>query len=217
MPDPTLVVVPERNLQLQKLCYAAINNLNHKMEQSSHREIAFISGPLETGPDASYFHEHYTKRIDAAIARGDDFVIGPIPHGVDADALDYLLAYPISPSRITIFVTPDEDRMWGAKFRSHGVRVRIVKDNTMTGTPGPRYRDAAMTANSTYDILRWRRRSEAKKFYGKQWRDGHLTNTERNWRRRRGIAEDAVVKEEDIDFFVEDGSNTERTQNCGVS
>ncbi|KAJ9207166.1 hypothetical protein DTO164E3_440 [Paecilomyces variotii] len=174
------------------------------MEQTSHREIAFISGPLDTGPDASYFRKHYTKRVDSAIARGDDFIIGPIPYGVDADALYYLLAYPVSPSRITIFVTPDEDRMWGTKFRNRGVRVNVLKHDPERGTPGPRDRDAAMTANSTYDILRWRTRDEAKQFYGKAWRDGHLTNTERNWRRRRGIGEDVVIKEEDIDFFMGD-------------
>ncbi|GAD91914.1 hypothetical protein PVAR5_0497 [Paecilomyces variotii No. 5] len=180
------------------------------MERTPRREIAFISGPLETGPDASYFREYYTKRIDAAIARGDEFVIGPIPYGVDADALDYLLAYPISPSRITVFVTPDEDRMWGNNFRCRGVRVTVLKYDPERGTPGPRDRDATMTANSTYDILRWRTRNEAKSFYGKAWRDGHLTNTERNWRRRRGIGEEVIIREEDVDSFMEDNEVQKR-------
>lgn len=46
---------------------------------SSDRQVAFIfwlSGPLDTGNDACYFHAHCAARIDAAISRGDHFVIG---------------------------------------------------------------------------------------------------------------------------------------------
>jgi len=75
-------------------------------------------------------------------------VIGPIPSGVDADALDYLLAYPVSPSRITIFVTTAEESMWAARFRALSVNLEVV-DGQMT-----QERDAAMTQASTYDILR---------------------------------------------------------------
>lgn len=159
---------------------------------TSTQEVAFISGPIDTGENAMYFHTHYVPRINAAITRRDQFVIGPLPHGVDADALAYLLAYPISPDRITIFVTPSENQIWGKKFAQLKVNVVEVEGQT-TGE-----RDAAMTQASTYDILRWRKKEEAKEFYGKLWRDGHVTNTERNWRRRRGIGMDEVVREEDI-------------------
>lgn len=147
---------------------------------------AFISGPLDTGHNASYFQTHYIPRLNDAISRGDIFIIGPIPHGVDQDALHYLLSYPIAPSRITIFVTPAEDLMWGEGFRKLQVNVRAVGD--MNATTG--IRDAAMTNASDYDILRWRTREEARAFYGEMFRDGYVTNTERNWRRRRGIGQD---------------------------
>ncbi|KAJ5134960.1 hypothetical protein N7526_006325 [Penicillium atrosanguineum] len=143
--------------------------------------------PIDTGLDKSYFHIHYVPRIQQALERGDHFVIGPIPTGVDADALAYLLAYPVSPTRIAIFVTAAEQEMWGAHFRASGVHVHVV-DGQMSSE-----RDAALTHSSTYDILRVRTRKEAKAFYGKFFRDGHVTNTERNWKRRRGMAEDEIV------------------------
>ncbi|KAJ6110894.1 hypothetical protein N7486_003129 [Penicillium sp. IBT 16267x] len=158
-------------------------------------EIAFISGPIDTGPQGAYF-SHYIPLINQAIKRGDHFVIGPIPTGVDADALSYLLAYPVLPTRITICVTPAEDGMWVGRFRASGVNVRIV-DGHMS-----RERDATLTSISTYDILRVRTTAEAREFYGCLWRDGHVTNTERNWKRRRGIAEDAVVDAREINQSV---------------
>lgn len=169
---------------------------------SRQPEIAFISGPIDTGPSEIYFHTHYVLRINQAIERGDDFVIGPIPSGVDADALAYLLAYPVSPRRITVFVTPAENGIWGADFRASGVHVQLVEDQMS------RARDAALTRASTDDILRVRTKEEARAFYGDLWRDGYVTNTERNWRRRREIAEDVVVGEGEINrsmgFGLED-------------
>ena len=165
------------------------------MEPLVDHQIAFISGPLDTGPDAGYFHAHYAPRINAAIKRGDHFVIGPILYGVDADALVYLLEYPVSPDRITIFMTTAEDRLWGTGFRKLKVNVHIQGQTSAE-------RDAAMTQASTYDILRWRPADEAKQFYGPMWREGYVTNTERNWRRRRGIPLDTVVSltEDKLDF-----------------
>jgi hypothetical protein len=155
-------------------------------------DIAFISGPINTGPNEVYFHTHYVPRIQQAIENGHDFVIGPIPSGVDADALNYLLAYPVSSSRITIFVTTAEESMWGARFRALSVNLQVV-DGQMT-----QERDAAMTQASTYDILRVRTPTEAREFYGGMARPGYVTNTERNWRRRRGIAQDVLVSVEEI-------------------
>ena len=145
-------------------------------------EVAFISGPIDTGPGAEYFKTHYVAPIDAAIARDHRFVIGPIPSGVDADALDYLLAYPVDPLRITIFVTGTEDLIAGDGFRARGVNVQVVGDRTTL----PSERDAAMTAGSTYDILRIRTEKEAQELYGRAYRPGHMTNTEFNWKRRKG-------------------------------
>ncbi|KAK1149753.1 hypothetical protein N8T08_005307 [Aspergillus melleus] len=157
--------------------------------------IAFISGPIDTGSSESYF-KHYTPLIDAAIASNDSFVIGPIPYGVDTNALSYLLSYPIAPSRITIFVTPSENATWGTTFRGLGVNVHVVDGQT------GRERDAAMTAASDYDILRVRTADEGREFYDRMYRDGFVTNTERNWKRRRGIHEDVVVQAEEINRDV---------------
>ncbi|GKZ27615.1 hypothetical protein AbraIFM66951_005603 [Aspergillus brasiliensis] len=162
-------------------------------------QTAFISGPIDTGPQETYFHTHYTPLLTAAIARNDSFVLGPLPYGVDSDALAYLLQYPVSPTRITIFVTSREDSLWGMQFRALGVNVHVVEgDNT-------RDRDAAMTEASTYDILRLRTEEEARKVYGESWREGYVTNTERNWKRRRGIQEEERVEVEVVNREVRDG------------
>ncbi|OGM39686.1 hypothetical protein ABOM_011628 [Aspergillus bombycis] len=160
-------------------------------------EIAFISGPLDTGPDNTYFHTHYVPLINAAIDRGHRFVIGPVA-GVDRAALDYLLAYPIPPSHITVFVTPTENILMGDEFRSRAVNVHVVDGSPNMTT---RDRDAAMTRASSYDILRWRPTKESKEFYGRLYREGYVTNTEMNWRRRRGIGETEIVREEDVSIF----------------
>ncbi|KAI2823908.1 hypothetical protein CBS63078_10813 [Aspergillus niger] len=130
-------------------------------------QIAFISGPIDTGPNESYFHTHYPPLLTAAIARNDSFVLGPLPYGVDSDALSYLLQYPVSPARITIFVTSREDSLWGMQFRALGVNVHVVEGDSTHD------RDVAMTAASTYDILRIRTEEEAKQMYGRLWREGH--------------------------------------------
>ncbi|KAL2864001.1 uncharacterized protein BJX67DRAFT_362214 [Aspergillus lucknowensis] len=158
-------------------------------EPGDKPKVAFISGPIDTGPDAMFFKTHYIPLIDTAIAAGHNFVIGPILSGADADALDYLLSHPISPTRITIFMTIAEDQAWGSEFRRRGVNTIVLDDPAATS----RNRDAAMTNASDYDILRWRTEEEAREFYGPMYRSGHMTNTERNWRRRRGISETEVL------------------------
>lgn len=141
--------------------------------------VAFISGPTDT--DYSYFYSHYVPHIQAAIVHGDHFVLGPLACGVDADALDYLLTL-VTPERIRVFMTHNEDRMRGIEVRAQGVQVQVVGETSQE-------RDAALTRASTYDILRVRPRNEARAFYGRLWSDQYVTNTERNWKRRRGIAE----------------------------
>lgn len=49
-----------------------------------------------------------------------------------------------------------------------------------------RERDAAMTRDSDYDILRYRTEGEAREVYGKGWWP-RVSNTEMNERRRRGV------------------------------
>jgi hypothetical protein len=166
--------------------------------------IAFISGPLDTGADGLYFQRYYVPKINSAIKRGDHFIIGPLPHGVDADALEYLLAYPVSPDRITIFVTPSEHTVWGSQFHAKGVGVSIVDG------PTGAERDTTMTAASTYDILRWRKQHEASAFYGRMFREGYVTNTERNWRRRQGLTETEPVNEDEVDIFKGESTDEPR-------
>ena len=146
-------------------------------------KVAFISGPVDTGPDSIYFKTHYITPLNAAIKSGHNFVIGPIPSGVDADALAYLLSYPIDPKRITIFMTIGEDRAFGNGFRARGVNTHVLPDPSATSG----MRDAAMTEASDYDILRFRTDEEGREFFGDMHREGFVTNTERNWRRRRGL------------------------------
>ncbi|KAL4966485.1 uncharacterized protein BDV14DRAFT_198940 [Aspergillus stella-maris] len=150
---------------------------------SDRPQVAFISGPVDTGPDFIYFKTHYITPLQSAISKGHNFIIGPIPSGVDADALDYLLCYPIDAKRITIFMTPGENTAFGTWFRAKGVNTHVLPD--VTATSG--MRDAAMTEASDYDILHFRTDEEGREFYGKMYREGVVTNTERNWRRRRGL------------------------------
>ncbi|KAL2827455.1 hypothetical protein BJY01DRAFT_229096 [Aspergillus pseudoustus] len=161
---------------------------------------AFISGPIDTGPDSAFFTKHYIPSLNTSIAAGHNFVIGPILSGVDAEALDYLLSYPISPSRITIYMTYAEHAAWGKVFRDRGVDIVVLED--LGATTG--MRDAAMTAASTYDICRWRTEEEGREFYGSLYREGHVTNTERNWRRRRGLPEMGVLSSREIRDELDD-------------
>lgn len=161
------------------------------------RKTAFISGPTDTGPQEVFFHTHYAPRIQQAIAQGDAFALGPLAGGVDADALAYLLAYPVSPGRIRVFMTPAEDSFRGNEIRAFGVRVEVIEGQTS------QERDAALTHASDYDILRLRTEKEAQEFYGRLWSPQYVTNTERNFKRRRGIAELEVWTAEEINRSVE--------------
>jgi hypothetical protein len=69
---------------------------------------------------------------------------------------------------------------WLASFTSLGVNVHCVADAVTT-----RDRDAAMTRDSEYDILRYRTEDEARECYGSGWWP-RVSNTEMNERRRRG-------------------------------
>lgn len=64
--------------------------------------------------------------LDDAISREDIFVIGPLPCGVDSDALKYLLSQSVSPTRITVFLGSSEDVTWADKFRALGVNLQVV-------------------------------------------------------------------------------------------
>ncbi|OCK79849.1 hypothetical protein K432DRAFT_271007, partial [Lepidopterella palustris CBS 459.81] len=142
--------------------------------------VAFISGPLDSSD--SYFTTHYAPKILSAIAAGDSFVVGPV-RGIDTLALHFLLSPPqnISPDRITVFMTHTEyaTQSWREEYEKLGVKV--FEEGVTT-----RDRDAAMTRESDYDILRYRTEEEAKELYGEAWWP-RVSNTEMNERRRKGI------------------------------
>ncbi|KAI5361466.1 hypothetical protein Slin15195_G125810 [Septoria linicola] len=144
---------------------------------SSSPKTAFISGPLDV--DLSYFTTYYQPLIDSAIASNHTFIIGPVS-GIDTLALTYLTSLPISRSRISIYMTDWEAALHLPRLENLGVKLVILKDTLTT-----RERDAAMTRDSDYDVLRFRTQEESKMFYEGSWRM-RVSNTEMNWRRRRG-------------------------------
>ncbi|KAF2737434.1 hypothetical protein EJ04DRAFT_561594 [Polyplosphaeria fusca] len=148
---------------------------------------AFISGPLD--PSDAYFRLHYEPLIQTAIRAGDSFIVGPVA-GVDAMALSFLLRSGVQPQRITVYMAHFEyyDEPRKLAFETLGVNVRLVGPATAT----TRDRDAAMTAASDYDILRYRTEAEAKAEYGPRWYP-RVSNTEMNERRRRGISSAAYT------------------------
>lgn len=100
-------------------------------------------------------------------------------------ALSYLLSSPlVPPSHITIYMSYPEYMLteWVTSYTSRGVNVKCVEDAMSSGE-----RDAAMTRESGYDILRYRSETECKELYGGLWRP-RVSNTEMNERRRKGIA-----------------------------
>ncbi|KAF2475546.1 uncharacterized protein BDR25DRAFT_301172 [Lindgomyces ingoldianus] len=150
----------------------------------SRRRTAFISGPVDASPD--YFSTHYIPLLFPAIAAGDAFIMGPVP-GIDTLALHFLLSQSVDPARITVFMAHFEyaDERWRKRYEELGVGIRDVEDAQTTGE-----RDAAMTANSDYDILRYRNEEEAKEWYGEMWWP-RVSNTEMNERRRMGVVSKA--------------------------
>ncbi|KAF8208459.1 hypothetical protein K438DRAFT_2012521 [Mycena galopus ATCC 62051] len=146
-------------------------------------QTAFISGPIDV--DMTYFATHYQARIDAAAAAGHAFVMGPVT-GIDTLAL-YYLAEHVDRKKITVYMAPFEyaSARWRGQYEKLGVNVEEVVDAKTT-----RERDAAMTRDSDYDILRYRTEEDAKELYGVTWWP-RVSNTEMNERRRVGVLSSA--------------------------
>lgn len=142
---------------------------------TSAARTAFVSGPIT--PAADYFGKYYRARIDEAIVAGDCFVVGPVP-GIDTEAL-YYLAERIPANRITVYLANFEEELvrndleW---FEDKGGNIHIEGLSTAE-------RDAAMTRDSDYDILRYLTEEEAKEEYGKLYWP-RVSNTQRNEMRR---------------------------------
>ena len=157
--------------------------------------VAFVSGHIDLSNEV--FRLHYKNSLDAAIANGENFILSTAG-GADSMALEYLLSQSVSPSRITIYIhTPPARRQkpGGAnetmrridqlrtgsetleQYRKQGHGVRII-DGWHTE------RDAAMTRESDYDILWVRPDGETEALYGKKYRPGRISGTQKNKYRR---------------------------------
>ncbi|KAF8157804.1 hypothetical protein B0H34DRAFT_428925 [Crassisporium funariophilum] len=149
-------------------------------EQSLRPIIAFISGPMTQGPD--YFSLHYKPKIDAAIAAGHSFIMGLDP-GMDLISLKYLVDQGVDLSRITVYLTNFEYRIFARHIRWYldlGGKIQYRGINIED-------RDAAMTRESDYDILRYMTIDEQKEHYEDDVYHFRVSTTETNERRRLGL------------------------------
>ena len=174
-------------------------------DRKSRPRVAMISGHIDLAPET--FLLHYQAPLDAAIAAGDSFVLSNAG-GADTLALGYLLSRSVPPERITIYIhTPPARRQkhGGANetmkridrqrtgpevldgYRVQGFGVKVV-DGWHTE------RDAIMTRESDYDILWVRSEEDTRMLYGKKYRPGRVSGTEKN-RERRELYERVRVEE----------------------
>ncbi|KAJ7243014.1 hypothetical protein C8J57DRAFT_978035, partial [Mycena rebaudengoi] len=150
---------------------------------------AFISGPLDPLP--TYFAEHYAARLDSAIAQQHAFVLGPA-RGVAALALAYLRGHGVPAARISVFLSeaeapfPSDSSSTSADpaWRAFAEKLRALGLGVVVAGRGHAERDAAMTAASDYDILRYQTEAECRALYGARYRP-RVSGTQRNEMRRR--------------------------------
>lgn len=173
--------------------------------------VAFISGHIDISQEQ--FNTHYASRLNDAIAASDSFIVSS-SRGVDTLALNYLLAANVPKENITVYLNtplPPEDPPKGRKatkasgpnqtnrrdptpeliqrFTDLGVNIRMVSGDHER-------RDTVMTRESDYDVLWVRSEEESREVYGRKWRKGRVSGTERNRLRREvvGIGRDAVQR-----------------------
>ena len=164
---------------------------------------AFISGPI-TFP-ATYFTQHYAARLRAAVVADHRFVVGPAP-GIDTIALDFLLVEnSVPPSHIAVYLCGFEAVADYGRYEAMGVKV--VVEGLTTGE-----RDAAMTRDSDYDVLRYMGEEEAREFYGAAYYP-RITNTEKNERRRKGLPLSDFPEEASMSAMEEAKKWLKRRQN----
>ncbi|KAK8073085.1 hypothetical protein PG996_006433 [Apiospora saccharicola] len=173
--------------------------------------VAMISGHIDLSPEE--FAKGYHAQLDAALARGDTFIMGDAK-GADELALAYLLAKDpataaVIAGRITVYASRPANV---AKLKQMGIKVILDADNgpaATTSSPphvgrgrgqgqqsrgGGRNRgrqhhlrrDATMTENSDYDILCVRTEAESRALYGDKYR-ARVSATEMNRQRRAGV------------------------------
>ena len=163
-------------------------------------KVAFVSGHIDLSNDT--FTIQYKTCLDEAIRNGDNFILSNAG-GADSMALEYLLSQDVSPSRITIYIhTPPARRQkpGGAnetmkridrlrtgpetqeRYRNQGLCVKVINGWHTE-------RDAEMTRDSDYDILWVRPDDETKALYGKKYRPGRISGTQKNKDRREQMKE----------------------------
>ncbi|KAF2731031.1 hypothetical protein EJ04DRAFT_21339 [Polyplosphaeria fusca] len=155
------------------------------------RRVAFVSGHIDI--TQAQFLENYSAALEAAIHRGDAFVLSNAL-GVDTLALAYLRSHGVPASRITIYLhaprpgrepiarqVPANNTRLGdeaeAKYTKEGYSVKVV-DGYHTE------RDAAMTHDSDHDILWIRSEADTAALYGAKYRPGRVSGTQKNKDRR---------------------------------
>ncbi|KAH9474415.1 hypothetical protein JR316_0012873 [Psilocybe cubensis] len=147
------------------------------VERQEEPKIAFISGPIE--PPAGYFEKHYIPKLNEAIAAGHSFVVGPAP-GMDTESLRYLITAGVHPDKITVYLAHFEEKLLASKLQWF---VDLGGDLYVEGVT-TEARDAAMTRDSDYDILRYMSIEEQKNLYGRLYYP-RISQTEKNEIRRR--------------------------------
>ncbi|KAJ7149760.1 hypothetical protein C8R43DRAFT_887840 [Mycena crocata] len=148
---------------------------------------AFVSGPLVPSP--TYFAEHYARRIDAAIAQNASFVLGPSA-GIDTLTHAYLRDKGVDPARITVYLSESEGKL--PKWRQFADRLRREGVKVVVAGRGHTERDAAMTAASDYDILRYQTEAECRAMYGTKYRP-RVSGTQLNEMRRQSEGNRRVI------------------------
>lgn len=134
----------------------------------SQQTIHHISGHLDLTPDE--FDQHYRPAIDAALARGDSFVIGDA-RGADAMAQHYLLG---KTDAVVVY------HMFGQARHNAGFPA-------IGGFSSDQSRDTRMTLDSHHDIA-WVRVGREK------------SGTQKNLdRRRQMLLERAIAADAKID------------------
>jgi len=159
--------------------------------QPQQSRVAFISGHIDIAPQQ--FKIHYAPALDAAIHRGDAFVLSTA-RGADTLALDYLRTHNVDPSRVTIYThAPRPNRKANAirvrvdtmqlrpvveeRYRKEGYNIKVIQGYHNE-------RDAACTGASDYDILWVRGETETAALYGSKYRPGRISGTQKNRDRR---------------------------------
>lgn len=163
-----------------------------------------ISGHIDLSLEE--FARGYHAQLDAALARGNTFIMGDAK-GADELALAYLLIKDPSPAaagRITVYAsrpaniarleqmgikailsnTADDDRDCGQGRGQQRSRPRGGGGGR--GRQHHLRRDAMMTENSDYDILWVRTEAESRALYGDKYRP-RVSATELNRQRRAEI------------------------------